>query len=86
VCRAGAASAVPLSAGFFSELLLRDDLAKPGHMIEVSGHQEEISAETSLEDRVTSYNGRLDQTCILDLTDPSKVIGDSRVRDTSGYR
>lgn len=29
--------------------------------------------------RVTSYNGRLDQTGILDLTDPSKVIG------TTGY-
>ena len=34
MCRAGTASALPLSAGFFSELLLRDDLTKPGHMIE----------------------------------------------------
>ena len=30
--RAGTASAVPWSAGFFSELLLRDDLTKPGHV------------------------------------------------------
>ena len=34
MCRAGTPSALPLSAGFFSELLLRDDLTKPGHMIE----------------------------------------------------
>ncbi len=34
MCRAGTASAVALSAGFFRELLLRDDLAKPGHVIE----------------------------------------------------
>jgi hypothetical protein len=34
VCRAGTVSAVALSAGFFRELLLRDDLAKPGHVIE----------------------------------------------------
>ena len=34
MCRAGTASAVPLSAGFFRELLLRDDLAKPGHVLE----------------------------------------------------
>ena len=26
----------PLSAGFFSELLLRDDLARPGQVIEIS--------------------------------------------------
>ena len=36
MCRAGPASAVPLSAGFFSELLLRDDLARPGQVIEIS--------------------------------------------------
>ena len=30
MCRAGIASAVPLSVGFFRELLLRDDLTKPG--------------------------------------------------------
>ena len=34
MCRAGTASAVVLSAGFFRELLLHDDLAKPGHVIE----------------------------------------------------
>ena len=34
MCLAGTASAAPLSAGFFSELLLRDDLVKPGHVIE----------------------------------------------------
>jgi hypothetical protein len=34
VGRAGTASAVPWSAGFFSELLLHDDPAKPGHVIE----------------------------------------------------
>lgn len=33
-CRAGTASAVPSSAGFFGGLLLRDDLTKPGQVIE----------------------------------------------------
>jgi len=36
VGRAGPASAVPLSAGFFSELVLRDDLARPGPVVEIS--------------------------------------------------
>src|SRR5271166_6502216 len=35
-CRAGTASALPLSAGFLCELLLRDDLTKPGHVTGIS--------------------------------------------------
>ena len=34
MCWAGTTSAVPKNAGSFSELLLRDDPAKPGHVIE----------------------------------------------------
>ena len=34
MCLAGPASTGPLSAGFVSKLLLRDDLARPGHVVE----------------------------------------------------
>jgi hypothetical protein len=38
MCRAGTTLAVPLSAGFFSELLLRDDLTQLGHPDRGSAH------------------------------------------------